>query len=580
MDTIQREHETNSHCHVLGRFQSLSKPVIALIMILSFAFNVWGNSWGAPDYWHPDELTKHAAGMVSGLTLNPHFFAYGGLHYYVLAIGAVIPAKVYGKLFDPRPKDSDTKIYSGWKERQERRVIILARSISALMATMQVFFTYLMGNMLFGSGAGILAALFLAVSPYFVGIAHFATVDTPANFWYWLSCFLALMFWKKGNGMWLVLASVTAGLAIGTKIDRLVILAPLFLSYVMRKEGIQIRKIFQSGALIIVGYIIANPTLLFSFFEFLDGTSRELFFNMMRGETGKTAYLELINNVKVGLGLPLFITATGGFAYALWNFVSGRNRAELVWLIATFVPYYLIVGSRFVKTWYALFFFPALTIFAAYGYISVLRSFQQRYVIVIVKALVILIISVSTLYSVSLILLLTNDSRYGAAQWVEQHVPIYATIEMGPGEIPISVEKYHLIKRAKDPAHYEEYRLCLERLDSHKPYQMIRQRLLDLEHFWAEKFGKQIQRKPYISWFDRIAETLYSENGDKIAFESPDYMILNGRNEASRVATLESPNSGYNLIAKFKYRNPLGIETPFSFVNPEIYIFRHHRAST
>jgi hypothetical protein len=63
--------------------------------------NHWGNRWGTPDYWHPDELTGKAIGMYEAGTLIPPTFFYGGLHYYVLEVGAVFPVRAYEKLFDP-----------------------------------------------------------------------------------------------------------------------------------------------------------------------------------------------------------------------------------------------------------------------------------------------------------------------------------------------------------------------------------------------------------------------------------------------------------------------------------------------
>ena len=47
----------------------------------------------------------------------------------------------------------------------------------------------------------------LTMSMSFVAIAHFATVDAPANFWYWLSCLFAVLIWKRGEGLWYVLAN-------------------------------------------------------------------------------------------------------------------------------------------------------------------------------------------------------------------------------------------------------------------------------------------------------------------------------------------------------------------------------------
>ena len=137
------------------------------------------------------------------------------------------------------------------------------------MSTLLVFCTYLMGNLLFNRIVGILAAMFLSLSAYFVELAHFATVDPAANFWYWVSCLFSLFMWKRGGRSWYILTAVTAGFAIGTKIDRVCIFIPLILSHFLRNEGFQLRKLLRILVLVIFGYIFANPTLLVSFFEFI-----------------------------------------------------------------------------------------------------------------------------------------------------------------------------------------------------------------------------------------------------------------------------------------------------------------------
>ncbi len=52
--------------------------------------------------WHPDEIADRAVFMVLEGRLDPQYPAYGALHHYVVAVGAVAPAGLYSLLFDPR----------------------------------------------------------------------------------------------------------------------------------------------------------------------------------------------------------------------------------------------------------------------------------------------------------------------------------------------------------------------------------------------------------------------------------------------------------------------------------------------
>src|SRR4030095_7861784 len=184
------------------------------------------------------------------------------------------------------------------------------------------------------------------------------------NFWYWSSCLFALLIWKRGDRRWYILAALTAGLAIGTKIDRIVVLFPLVLSHFLRSDRRHTRNLLLVGIVIAGGYIVANPTLLVSPFEFLDGFTRDFFFNALRGDPGQTSYIWLLNYVRDGLGLPLFATAVAGLAYGLYTLARGKDAAAIVWVLATCIPYYLIIGSLSqVFPRYAILCFPSLMVF-------------------------------------------------------------------------------------------------------------------------------------------------------------------------------------------------------------------------
>ena len=553
---------------------------VTLILVFSLTLNLWGNRWGAPDYWNPDELTKNAIIMFDTRTIKPNTYFYGGLHYYVLAVGAVFPARVYEKAFDPKPNESDIEIHSKWKERRRIRTICFARSISALMTTSQVFLTFLIGNLLFGETIGVLAALFLCVSPYLIAVGHFATVDAPANFWYWLSCFFALKFWKRKRNVWLVLACITAGLTFGTKIDRMVILFPLLFAYMKGVGGGEFRKLLKFIPFVIAGYLLANPSLLFSTIEFLDGTTRDLFFNMIRSDPDATStFTQILAQMKSGMGVLLFLAAVGGLGYAAWNFLINKDRDGIGWLLSSLVPFYLLIGSHLSYRWYVPFFFPALTIFAAYGCQKIQEVASPNYRMAM-RGVPTLIVLTSFLFSLSLVLQFTNDSRYLVAKWIEEHIPVGASIYIGERGPAISNNKNYLIqpyqdKTDSDREKFDIRRQWRERLDQNKTYLLIRRWILDLEQFTARISGRPARKEPYQAWFDYYWGVPKNETvteRDTVVVKA-DYIILIDPVDRAKILANMLPDSGYRVIEKIQYRNPLGIQIPFTFVNPEIYIF-------
>lgn len=555
--------------------------LIALIsiLVLSFTLTLWGNRWGAPTYWHPGEGTfiRNAEKMFGDRTLNPHNFPYGGLHYYVLIAGAIIPAKAITYFFDPRPDPSDTAATTAWKSRHATRQIILARTISGLFATSLVLITFLIGKILFDERIGLFAALFLAVSPYSVWIAHFATVDMPGNFWFWLTCLFGLLVWKRGHNIWYVLAAVTAGLGIGTKIDRLVVVLPLLFSHLLRGEGLQFRKIALFGLLIPGGYILANPTLITSFIEFVDGTTRDLFFNIARGQPGETSYLTLIGYIKSGMGTPLFLAAVGGLCYAAYNFFLGVDRAQTAWLLVIITPYYYLFGSRLSTTWYAPLFFPALALFAAYGCNKIIQLLGWRPVVASLVGAA--IAGPSFLYSLAVDLQFTNDARYLAAEWIERNIPDNSTVELYSSLPAISRDEIQIMSRPKEPADYEWAIKWRESLKAHEGYQTIRNRILSLEQWLAQEYGLRQRSEPYEAWFDKVpgiavgqvaTESPEMDTKDKTKNKLPDYKVIVGHEQRFIPRTTQ----GYERVAELRYIDPFGLDIQLDFINPSVYIYK------
>ena len=74
-----------------------SSRYLMAILMLSLLLNLWGIHWGLPNRWNADEVTQRAKEMVVDRSLNPHFFAYGALHYYQVMALAVLPVKILKK---------------------------------------------------------------------------------------------------------------------------------------------------------------------------------------------------------------------------------------------------------------------------------------------------------------------------------------------------------------------------------------------------------------------------------------------------------------------------------------------------
>jgi hypothetical protein len=556
--------------------KNVSRIFLPLIILMSLVLNLWGNKWGEEKNWHPDELVTRTIRMVQSKTLNPGYFAYGASHYYVIGAGAILPAYIINKIIDPAPNKRNKKLYSQWRDRMMVRINVAARTISAIMSCFIILSTFFIGKLLFDYRIGLIASLMLAIMPFFVILSHFATIDPPANFWYWLACLFGLLGWKKDKHVLFALAFFFAGIAIGTKIDRLIVILPLILGLFFADQRPKAVVLLVFVSFMIVGFIAVNPACLLSSFEFLDGVTRETFFNMLRGKGGDQVGISITQRIMEGMGIPIFLMAMGGICMAFVNLYSGKNRLEYIWLLSTIMPYYIVFGSNYVKSWYAPFLFPALAIFSAYFLFQFLNVVPSRLVpLGVIFFCAVLIYTGSQ--SVSLILQLVNDSRYLASQWIEENIPKNTIIELGPRPLILKENDYQIIKRVRDPAYYKSDMEWRDLMKKNATYQFVRKSIYSVEEYLAKKFNIK-KHDPYISWFDQAYLTFekikQSENKKKNDIV-PAYKVLNGKPEKERIAELNLATSKYVLVKHVKYKSPVMSNMEFSFVNPDVYIYKH-----
>jgi hypothetical protein len=536
------------------------RTLLGPLLLASLLLNLWGNGWGTPKFWHPDELVQAAVGMVQNRTIEPVGYQYGGLPTYTIALLAVGPVGVYSTLFDREPPAAaGAEAERAWKDRQWTAIMILARSVSAFMVTAQVLITYGIGRLLFGARVGVVAAAIVAFTPYFVGIAHFATVDPAANLWSWLAVLCGVLFWRRGSPVWLVLAGLVAGLAIGTKLDRLLVLVPLGIC--LWAAGADRGALARFPLLVLGGFVIANPWLVVSPFQFADGTLRDLFFNLSREQDG--AAFGMLFNVAKGLTWPVAALMLVGLAYSLGRSPGGsRDRLGVAILLAAMLPYLVVFSANVAPAWYAPYLFPGAAILAALTFEPLLSSARPllRYLGLAVAGATVAFL---LLNAVVVSAMLTHESRHMAITWVEAHVPRGAVVEVGRRGPHLDTNAFQVVIREMQPIDYEYAAKWRDNLEDNWLYPRLRSAVLELERRLSAS-----DRKPYQAWFDRNLDR--EPTPPATAEVVPDYRIFTDRDE---IARLEAEHSGYRRVATLRRGSIFGLEFKFPFVNPVVHIY-------
>jgi len=115
------------------------------------------------------------------------------------------------------------------------------------------------------------------------------------------------------------MAALLSGLAIGLKADRVVVIAALLAAFVYARPRAHLRDLGVAGILILVGFVIANPSIIITPFGFVDGYTRDLWFNALRSPRDNEYLALLRNRVLVGSTVAILIGAgtINGLMYLL-----------------------------------------------------------------------------------------------------------------------------------------------------------------------------------------------------------------------------------------------------------------------
>ena len=193
---------------------------IALVLVLSFLFNIVGITWGLPHYgdWAIDGIAPFRVLEAAYYRFsNGWHTGYPPVHFAILA-ALIAPLMGYlmlsGGLNDPSPvfpfglADPLSAL---------TYVTLISRTVSALMGVGIVLLVYLTVCELFDRRSALFSALMVALCYPLVFYAHNANVDVPYLFWALLAIYYFLRVLKHGSLKEYVLFALFGTLSICTK---------------------------------------------------------------------------------------------------------------------------------------------------------------------------------------------------------------------------------------------------------------------------------------------------------------------------------------------------------------------------
>jgi 4-amino-4-deoxy-L-arabinose transferase-like glycosyltransferase len=383
---------------------AVTTAVVLLLTVAALALRLWHIGFGLPSWYHPDEPIKADKALaIAGGDLNPHYFWHPSFMLYTTAAGLRI-AEHWGA-----PADVEHAIRAG-------------RVVNALLGTLTIPLTFLLGWRVGGRGIGLGAAALLAVAPLHVFCSHYLKEDVPLTFWVVAAALAALRVARRGKSSDYVVAGLLCGAAIATKYTGLLV---LLLPYLAHRERLapDPRQLRRFGMAAAAGFLLLTPYALVDLFEFVQGVAHEGASVIAGKKTSAVSPLPFLwtfhlrYSIAPGLGWAATGLALAGFVLAL------RRATPAHRLLTAFVAlgYTVFENSPYKPPpnfdRYVVPLLPFLAVLALLA-VSELRK-RSTALAIIVLALALVEPATRT---VALLRAVEPDTRALARQWLESHV--------------------------------------------------------------------------------------------------------------------------------------------------------------
>lgn len=365
--------------------------------------------WAAQ--WRPETSTFNpfhwppAAGSEGIVVLQdqPRDFAYGHFPLYLGVASTRLVEAIAPFLLPLLPSDwwLTADVLNGASRIEFHHIAAVGRALTALFDAGTVLFIFLLGRRLYNPAAGLLAAAFTALSVIHIQLAHFFTSDPYLTFFVVVAIYLLVAARGESMGagipgsrramLYLGLAAIAVGLAIGSKFTAVLLFLPLFwIGWLLSSKGKRIWILTGLALVVFVTFAITNPFAVLDWTCSPDGAagdpatvssflSRSCYLQnimtqnaMVRGVSdlaftrqydGTFPYLYYFEMLlRWGMGPLMGIVGLAGLGWVTWDAARkmrgkaggrssllARANQPVVTVLLWVWPYLLLTGSFYVK---------------------------------------------------------------------------------------------------------------------------------------------------------------------------------------------------------------------------------------
>ncbi len=395
---------------------------LATILVVALAVRLIGLDWGLPHVYEEAIPLKKAWNMGgwgdAPASLNPHFFHYPSLSFYVQMAGQ---AGLYGIERLTGAVDSSAGFRTLYYT-DPTSFYLTGRAIGVICALLTVWLAAVAG----GGAAGFAAALLLALNVFHVSRSQMVEVDVPLSMFVMLALTILARVATKPSLRGFVLAGVAIGLATAMKYTGVLLVMPLVVAHLFAREYARSPWTWPvvSGVVATVVFFLASPYVVLDFAAFRADFALEQS-HMQTGHFGLDPDAGWLHYpARLGgtlIGWPALALAIAGVGIGLVR----RERWVIV-ALAFAVPYALAITSWSMRTdRYLLPILPAILLFATYGAWALIGMItkSQRTRMLAMGIVVIAMIATNVRGLPAHVERSREDSRTVALRWIESNIP-------------------------------------------------------------------------------------------------------------------------------------------------------------
>jgi hypothetical protein len=468
---------------------------------------------GLPYIYHPDEPigVTTALRMLKRSDLDPHFFGYGSLFFYLNTFADLLyylAGKALGAFHAAAEMRAPQMLARGVGHTAMPTLVIVDRLVSVLAGTLCVPVAYSLGSLLADRSVGLLAAVFVALSPMMVLHSIFVTPNMLATLMVMVTSLALLRLAPTSRWPSFLAVGAAFGGAVASKYNDLVLAVPCvtaFLTLYGRrtwKEG----KVYLTLTAAAMAFLVCTPYAVLNLGRFIADTRFYLTYygearheGMEGGPAFYAALLFKTHGVLVFIGLARIVA-----------YFRQRNRNGLI-IAALAVPYLLyILPLRVGNDRTILIIVPILLVMAADGLIALWRwvSARGRWRPAGRMAVAGLVLTSAAHLAIRTTVqgvgLLRPDGRERARQWILNTVPARTRIAAESYAPFIDPDRYDVVYftmlRGRPPESYVTQGFDLLVLSSDCYGRFYRRR--DLYAREAGEYDALLSRFPAIAAFD------------------------------------------------------------------------------